>query len=115
MHITEQIRDFFLNWTEADIIKTVVPAKTAPHHTNQAPPLRALQKTDMFMFDEFFAPTRRLVEFCGGPGTEGRPRPVFLDSDVALTLSLITTFAMQRPRERRCPIGPMSLVRAGRR
>ena len=42
-----------------------------------------MQKSDQYMFDEFYAPIRNLIENCGGPGTDGRPRPVFMDSDAA--------------------------------
>ena len=57
--ITEQIRDFFLDWRPADITGTVVPKGTQVHHTNVVPPL--VQHADQFMFDEYHAPTHELI------------------------------------------------------
>jgi hypothetical protein len=76
--VKNQIRTFFLTWKDSDITETVVPKGKRGGHTNVVPPFGSLQGTSRYMEDEYISPWRHIVE--GGP----RPRPVFLDSDVAL-------------------------------
>ena len=79
--IIEQIRDFFLVWKPSDIVDTTVPAGGSHvAYTNMVPSL--VMPADA-KYGEYFAPTRDLIHQQGGPGTDGRPRPVFLDADVA--------------------------------
>jgi hypothetical protein len=73
--IIKQVRDFFEVWKPADITGTVVPKGSAGHYTNVVPPQ---DKKDGEGDDEYYSPNRSLVE------TSGRPRPVFLDADVAI-------------------------------
>jgi hypothetical protein len=73
--IIDQIRKFFRDWSTVSITKTVLPAGTFVHYTNVVPPT---VKRDGKGEDEYFSPKCSMIE---GPG---RPRPVFLDSDIAL-------------------------------
>jgi hypothetical protein len=73
--IKDQIRWFFSNWTPEEITGTKVPAGMYHHYTNVVPPTREYRGTDE---DEHFSPKRAMIE------DAGRPRPVFMDSDIAL-------------------------------
>jgi hypothetical protein len=72
--ISMQMRKFFGIWEPKDLEGTKAPAAMAGHFTNKVPPA---DKRDGEGQDEYYSPSRSQIDRLG------RPRPVFLDSDVA--------------------------------